>query len=207
MSKRPDRVDLAPPPEVVRVARATLGAIDLDPYSTPAINGLVLAARVYDRDREDLDAVLARPWEVSGEGRVFAGPPTGAGVSRRLLNKLLQEYRSGRVRQAVIWLGHNETLIRVPWLWDFPLCLPFRRLRPCYFDDELEEWRTVAPSDWSAIIYLPPASPPEAFHSGLSRFYVACGPLGRVVLDSNSGDDDWQRHYEVLHGRPFCYRS
>lgn len=207
MSARPDRVDLAPPPEVVRAARATLGAIDLDPYSTALINGLVLAGRIYDRDQEDFDAVLARPWDSRGDGRVFIGPPTGAGVSRRLLHKLLAEYRSGRVRQAVVWLGHNETLIRTPWLWDFPMCLPFRRLRPCYFDDELEEWRSVAPSDWSAIVYLPPASPPEAFHTGFSRFAVAFGALGRVVFDSGSGDDDWQRHYQVLTGRAYDFRS
>lgn len=207
MSDRPERVDLAPPLEVVTAARATMGAIDLDPYSTPLINQLVLAGRIYDRDHEDFNDVIARPWGHDTKGRVFTGPPTGAGATRRLLNKTLMEYRAGRVQQAVIWVGHNETLIRVPWVWDFPLCLPFRRLRPSYWDDELEQWRSVTPSDWSAIVYLPPASPPEEFHTRLSRFHVAFNGMGRIVFDSNSGEDEWQRPYELLTGRAYCYRS
>lgn len=207
MSGTPARVDLAAPPEVVVAARATMGAIDLDPYSTPLINQLVLAARIYDRDQEDFDDVLARPWQCAGEGRLFSAPPTGAGVSRRLLNKTLREYRAGRIQQALLWLGHNETLIKVPWVWDFPLCIPFRRLKPSYWDGELEQWRSVAPSDWSAVVYLPPAAPPEAFHTRLSRFHVAFNGLGRVVFDSNSGEDEWQRPYEVLMGRSYCYHA
>lgn len=207
MSERPARIDLAPPPEVVQAARATMGAIDLDPYSTPSINGLVLAARFYDRDSEDLEAVLARPWEASNGGRLFAGIPAGAGATRRLLNKILREYRGGRINEAFIWIAHNETLIRAPWIWDFPLCLPFRRLRPCYWEDELERWQTVAPSDWSALLYLPPASPPEDFYTKLSRFHSACSPLGRIVFDSNSGEDEWQRAYELRIGSAYDYRS
>lgn len=207
MNEQPPRCELAPPPEVITLARAVLGAIDLDPYSTPAINGLVGAARFHDRDSLDFNALLAMDWDCPGEGRLFAGPPSGAGVTRRLLNKTLREYRAGRIQQALLWLAHNETLIRAPWLWDFPLCIPFRRLRPCFYDDELEQWRTVSPSDWSALLYLPPASPPVAFATALSRFCVAAAPLGRVVFDSSSGDDTWQHSYQSLIGRPYNYRD
>jgi len=207
MSERPAKCDLAPPPEVLTPARAVLGAIDLDPYSTPVINRLVLAARLYDRDRDDIETVLARPWECPGQGRVFLGPPIGAGASRRLLNKTLREYRAGRVRQALIWLGHNETIIRAPWLWDFPLCLPFRRLRPCYYDEELDEFRTVSPSDWSALVYLPPSDSAADFHAHLSRFHVAFAPLGRVVFNQYSGEDDWVAAYQQTMKHPYNYRE
>lgn len=204
---RPDRCDLAPPLDVIQAARSTMGAVDLDPYGSAQNNELVIAARYYDRDTEDFNMVIARDWDCPGEGRVFIGPPAGAGATRRLLNKCLREYRAGRIQQAVIWVAHNETLIRAPWVWDFPICIPFRRLRPCYWDDELEEWRTISPSDWSAIVYLPPASPPEAFYTKLSRFHVSFNAIGRIVFDANSGEDEWVRPYEVLTGKPYNYRE
>jgi hypothetical protein len=207
MGERPSKCDLAPPPPVVAAARAVLGAIDLDPYTTPINNRLTLAGRIYDRDSLDLETVLAEPWDCPGEGRVFLGPPIGAGASRRLLNKTLREYRAGRISQAFIWLGHNETLIRVPWLWDFPLCFPFRRLRPCFYDEELDRFLTVAPSDWSLLAYLPPAGDAELFHSRLSRFHVACTPLGRVVFHQESGDDTWRQSYQLAMGQPYDYRA
>lgn len=205
--ERPDRCELSPPIDVITGARATMGAIDLDPYSTSLNNRLVLAARYYDRDTEDFNQLIAKPWESPGEGRVFAGPPVGAAANRRILNKCLTEYRAGRIQQALIWVAHNETLIRTPWVWDFPICIPFRRLRPCYWDEELEEWRTVSPSDWSAIVYLPPATPPELFYTKLSRFHVSFNAMGRIVFDSNSGEDAWQRPYELLTGKPYSYRD
>lgn len=207
MDRSFDRPDLAPPPEVITQARAVLGAIDLDPYSTPTINQLVLAARIYDRDEEPLEHVVTRPWDVSGDRRLFVGPPVGAAATRRLLNKTLREYRAGRVREAVLWIGHNESIIRCPWLWDFPVCLPFRRLRPCYYDDELEEFRTVSPSDWSAIAYLPPSDSAMLFHNRLSRFHVAFSAIGRCVFNEFSGEGEWEAAYKAVTRRAYDYRA
>lgn len=204
---RPDQCDLAAPAAVIEQARAVLGAIDLDPYTTPINNRLTLAARLYDRDRLDLETVLAQPWEVPGEGRVFVGPPIGAAATRRLVNKTLREYRAGRVREAVLWLGHNETLTRVPWLWDFPICIPFRRLRPCYYDEELDTFRSISPSDWSLVAYLPPSDSADLFHSRLSRFHVAFSVLGRVVFNQHSGEDDWAQAYRIVMKQPYNYRA
>lgn len=207
MSERPPKCDLAAPPVVIELARAVLGGIDLDPYTTPINNRLTLAGRIYDRDRLDIETVLAQNWEAGEKGRVFIGPPIGAGASRRLINKTLREYRAGRVQEAVIWLGHNETLIRAPWLWDFPLCFPFRRLRPCYYDEELDTFRSIAPSDWSLVAYLPLTGDSAAFHSRLSRFHVAFSSMGRVVFNEYSGEDDWPQTYEIAMKHPYDYRG
>jgi len=205
--ERPDKCDLAPPQDVILQARAVMGPIDLDPYSTPVINQLVLAARIYDRDEEEFDSVIARDWEIAGEKRVFVGPPVGAGATRRLLNKTLREYRAGRVEQAICWIGHNESIIRLPWIHDFPICFPFRRLRPCFYDDELEQFISVSPSDWSAVLYLPPAGSANDFHVRLSRFHVAFSSLGRVVFNQYSGEDDWCAAYRSVMRQPFDYRG
>lgn len=203
----PYHCDLGPPAEVVTQARAVLGGIDLDPYSTPSINQLVLAGRIYDRDVELMDDIIARDWTAGGEQRVFLGPPIGAGATRRLMNKTLREYRAGRVREALIWMGHNETMTRCPWLWDFPVCIPFRRLRPCYYDDELEQFRAVSPSDWSAVVYLPPSDTPALYFTKLSRFNVAFASLGRVIVNEYSGEDDWCNGYKALMKHPYNYRE
>lgn len=200
------RLDLAPPQDIILPARSVLGAIDFDPYSTPIINRVVMASRIHDRDQENIEDVLACDWNAPGGKRAFVGVPVGAGATRRLLNKLLREYRAGRIAHAIAWIGHNESIIRMPWLWDFPLCMPFRRLRPSYWDDELETFRTVSPSDWSAVLYLPPADDSYAFHAGLSKFHVAFSPIGRVVFNEYSGEDDWAEAYQVTMKQPYNYR-
>jgi|TARA_X000001036_G_scaffold163327_1_gene155005 hypothetical protein len=203
---RVDRCDLAPPSSVVQGARSVLGAIDLDPYSTKDINRLVTAARYYDRDEESLDDIIRKQWDVPGEGRVFVGAPAGAGLTRRLLNKTLIEYRAGRISHAVLYIGHNEAIIRSPWLWDFPICFPFRRLRPQWWDDELEVFRGISPADWSAVAYLPPPEPNQ-FHTMLSRFHNAFSPVGRVVFNEFSGESDWSDSYKATFGKDYTYRG
>lgn len=201
----PDKIDYGPPIEIVLPARSVLGSIDLDPFSTPKLNRIVTAARIYNRHKLELEDILAKEWDSRGEKRVFVGPPTGAAVTRRLLNKLLREYRAGRVSQAIAWIGHNESLIRMPWVWDFPVCIPFHRLRPCYYDEELDRFRNVSPSDWSAVIYLPPADDAYAFHAGVSRFHVSFAPVGRIVFNQYSGEDDWKEAYEVVMGKSYSF--
>ena len=200
------RVILAPPQDFVLNARAVMGSIDFDPYSTPDINRLVQASRFHDRNTDDLDLLLAQQWDLPGEGRVLVAPPTSAALSRRLINKTIREYRAGRVSQAMIWLSHNETMTKAPWLWDFPACIPFRRLRPCWWDDELETFRAIALSDWSVVFYMPPPDPAQ-FHARVGRFHSMFSPLGRVVFNELSGEGDWERSYKTLLKKPYNYRE
>ena len=204
--RRVSKCDLAPPADVIQGARSVLGTIDLDPYSTKDINRSVLASRFYDKDKETLEEIVHKDWNTSGEGRVFVGSPAGAGLTRRLLNKALTEYRKGRVNHCVIWIAHNESIIRAPWLWDFPICIPFRRVRPQWWDEELETFRGVSPSDWSAIAYLPPTDPSK-FQTMVSRFHNVFGRLGRVVFNEYSGEADWTESYKALYGREYDYRG
>jgi len=198
------RRELAPPPAVIEVARCAMGGIDLDPFSTPEINHIVQAARFLDRD-PSLEVVTGRHWSPAGEQRLLLAVPSGLSLGRALANKLLQEYRAGHVKQAVLWLGSNEVLAACPWIWDFPICLPFRRLAPCYWDDELDKAIRVTPADWSPIVYLPLASPADQFHRSLARFHAAAAPLGRVVLDQWSGEVRWCDSYEAAFRRPYRY--
>jgi len=197
-----DRRDLAPPAAVIEVARCTMGAIDLDPYSSAEVNHVVQAARYLERDA-DLEVVTKRHWSPAGQKRVLLAVPNSIKTSRALANKLLQEYRNGHVLQAVLWFGRSEVLTACPWVWDFPICIPWRRLAPTFWDDELEQSARSNPTDWSPIVYLPPASPAQVFTSGLARFHAAAAPYGRVVLDQWSGETRWRDCYRAATGRDY----
>lgn len=194
------RRQLSPPKAVVEVARATMGSIDLDPYSTEEANRLVQAARYLDRD-DDPEIVTGRHWSPAGSKRLFLGIHSNIGITRALLEKALAEYRGGHVNEAILWFNANEALTHCPWLWDFPICLPFRRLAPCFWDDELEKYIRVQPATWSAIAYLPVASPAELFARSVARFHAAAGALGRVVMDQWSGEGLWEAAYRAGPGR------
>jgi hypothetical protein len=204
--ERPSWSAWAPPREVILMARAVLGAVDLDPFSLPVINRAVMAKRFYDRSLEGVDDICARDWNAPGEGRAFVAPPGTAAEGRRILNKTLREYRAGRIRQALIWISHNENLIRCPWLWDYPVCIPFRRLKPLFWDDDWGEFVDVTPADWSAVVYLPPPDTAVDFHANLSKFHVSFSAFGRVVFNQFSGEGDWEEAYAAYMRKPYDFR-
>jgi hypothetical protein len=188
------------------VARCTMGSIDLDPYSTRDVNRIVQAARFTERSQDPVIAAgrfrVQIGTSVSPGKRVLLAVPAGLRMARALAERLLKDYRSGSVSQAIFWCGNSEILSGCPWLWDFPICLPFRRLAPRYWDDEIEQPVRVSPAGWSPIIYLPPASPSESFQRGLAAFCSAANPYGRVVFDQWSGDNNWwPASYQALTGK------
>ena len=197
------RVDLAPARDFVAAARMTMGGVDLDPYSNRLINQLVLARRFYDRDSESLESILAKPWQVPDGRRILVAPPVGAAETRGLIAKTLREYRKGHIEQACLLLSHNETVRTAPWIWDFPVCIPFRRLRPCYWDDELDNFRNISPSGWSLIVYLPPILEASRFHDHVGRFHQGFSHLGRIVFNEYSGEDSWREAYKLLTGKTY----
>jgi hypothetical protein len=207
MNEQDYRGHFAPPVNVIQAARAVMGAIDLDPFSTPLNNRLVTAARIYNCEMIHIDDILHRNWQCGDQQRVFLGTPTGATLSRRLLNKTLREYRDGRITQAVLWIAMHESMIRHPWIWDFPVCIPYRRLRASWYDDEFDRWQPVNAATWSFVVYLPPATPNTEFLAKLSRFSVAFSPIGRVVFNEFSGEDDWLDSFRLSMKKPYDFRG
>ena len=199
-----NRVHLGPPPVLVQASKAVMGAIDFDPFTTPDLNRLVCAAKIYDRNEGDLETAVTMDWDIPGEKRVFAGCAHGAEWTRKLMNKTIREYRKGNVDQAILWVSNNETLTKCPWVWEFPVCIPFRRLRPTYWCDELETHRSVSPSAWSAVVYIPPADP-KGFHTKLSRFHNSFFNIGAVVFNELSGQGDWETGYRVGMKKKYDY--
>lgn len=179
-----------------------MGGIDLDPYSTAEVNHVVQAARYLDRSPH-IEIAAGRHWSPAGDKRVFLGIPSGVPLGKAMAKKLLNEYRAGHIREAIFWPGSNEVITRCPWIFDFPVCFPFSRLAPQFWDDELEKTIRVAPANWSPLIYLPVAWPSSACQASLSRFHTAASHHGRVVMDRWSGESHWRDSYRSSMKRDY----
>jgi len=110
--------DLPPPPSddncewytpgfIVEGARATLGAIDLDPASCDAANRVVKARSIYTVESNG----LAQMWS----GRVWMNPPYGRELVEQFTEKLVSHFLAGDVTSALCltnnctetdWWGH-----------------------------------------------------------------------------------------------------
>lgn len=88
------------PPEILAAARDVLGAIDLDPASSPAAQRRVRARRYFTAAEDG----LARRWH----GRVWLNPPYAQPHIARFVAKLVAELAAGRVAAAIL-LTHNYT--------------------------------------------------------------------------------------------------
>jgi ParB family chromosome partitioning protein len=88
------------PSVYVEAARATMGVIDLDPASNEHAQNTVKAGKFHS----EADDGLAHKWY----GCVWMNPPYGRGIMSKFIFKLVEEFKSGRVTQAVI-VTHNYT--------------------------------------------------------------------------------------------------
>lgn len=151
------------PAAIVEPVRLLLGAIDLDPASCAAANGVVRAARYYTREEDG----LRRPWS----GRVWLNPPygrTGQRSNQELWSRrLLAEWRAGNVSEAVLLVNAATEATWFQALWPHPICFVAGRIR---------FWRPDAPAahptHGSALVYLGPQ---------VARFGTLFRPLGPVV--------------------------
>jgi hypothetical protein len=143
------------PEHVVLAARRTLGAFDLDPASSVAMNERIGASRYIGLP----DDGLKHSWH----GRVFLNPPGGLTPKKWKVRyatrsnatawwrKLAEEYASHHVTAAV-FIGFTLELLRSAqggkWAhpFDFTICVPSERL--CFAGDD--------PTHANVIVYLGP---------------------------------------------------
>ena len=71
-----------------------MGAIDLDPASDAEFNKTVKAAKFFDIEHNG----LLQEWH----GRVFLNPPFSYPLIRQFVTKLIEEYESGRMTEAIM---------------------------------------------------------------------------------------------------------
>lgn len=125
------------PARYVEAARRVMGGIDLDPASCELANRTVKATRYYTKEQNG----LAQDWY----GRVWLNPPygqpalTASGRSaggnsiqnsllRKFIFKLLDEYVSGNVTQALLCVTSDTDAAWFQPLWQFLICFTSHRV-------------------------------------------------------------------------------
>ncbi len=113
------------PARYVEAARDVMGGIDLDPASSEIANQTVKAERYYTKAENG----FTHPWY----GNVWLNPPYGKLSNKSILEawirRLIQCYKYGDIKQAVLLATTN---IEAPWfslLWEYPICFVDHEIR------------------------------------------------------------------------------
>jgi ParB family chromosome partitioning protein len=154
--------DWMTPMPIVEAARATMGAIDLDPASSAQANRRIGATDYYTVSDNGL---AARWW-----GRVWLNWPYGPRENQLWPAKLLAEYESGHVKQActISYAATSEAWFQP--FYQFPICFLAGRTQ---FIDPLTEAPAEAPTKGCCVVYLGPHG---------DRFIGEFSRLGHVMI-------------------------
>lgn len=131
------------PPEFIAAAKATMGAIDLDPASSAEANEAIGAKRIYTAQDES----LARQWK----GRVWMNPPYARPLVDQFCEKLAEEAAAERVSEACVLVNNATETSWFQCLTDVTAAVFFPAKRVKFWKSDGTE---SAPLQGQAVLYL-----------------------------------------------------
>jgi phage N-6-adenine-methyltransferase len=151
------------PADYIEAARCVMGGIDLDPASCDAAQETIQAGTYYTKQ----DDGLAMPWS----GRVWLNPPYSTPLIRHFVSKLIEEYYSGNVTEAVILTNNSSD---TGWFHDL-----LSRYPACFTRGRVQFWRPnhddFGARQGQTLFYL--GSNVTAFRDTFSQFGQVVGRL------------------------------
>ncbi len=164
-----------------------MGRIDFDPTSDPLQQVLV--------DSTSVPSIEVNPLQEHWTGNCFVAPKGAVRNTRIWLNKTVSEYRNGHIKQFVFFTNASEIVRSAPVAFDFPLCVPFKRVKQLRATPE--GFKPVSPSTWNVIIYGPPMTAVLTDVDKISLFYSTFRDIGRVIFNEWAGDN-WQKDLDFF---------
>mgnify|MGYP006247319113 FL=1 len=180
------KLPLYPTPQLIDRAREVMGSIDFDPTSDPVQQVLV--------DATSVPGIEVNPLQEHWHGNVWVAPKGAVRDSRIWLNKTLDEYRNGYIKSFVFFSSASELLRAAPVVWDYPICIPFKRVKQLRATST--GFEPVSPSTWNLIIFGPPTSQALTDIDRVSLFYSHFRDVGRVIYSEFAGDN-WSKDLEL----------
>lgn len=165
-----------------------MGSIDFDPTSDPVQQVLVEATAV--------PKIEVNPLHETWEGNVWVAPKGAVRDCRIWLNKTLHEYRQGHIKSFVYFSSASELLRAAPVVWDYPMCIPFKRVKQLRATSD--GFVSICPSTWNLIVYGPPLDQTLNDIDKVSLFYSTFRDIGRVIYNEYAGDN-WSKDLEYFN--------
>lgn len=186
------KLPLYPTPQLIERARTVMGTIDYDPTTDPVQQVLVNATSI--------PSMEVNPLQEQWHGNVWVAPKGAVRNSRIWLNKTISEYRNGHINSFVYFTSASEILRAAPVIWDYPMCIPFKRVKQLRATKD--GFEPVCPSTWNCLIYGPPMDQVISDIDKITLFYNTFRDIGRVIYNEYAGDN-WQKdleYYEEAKG-------
>ena len=186
------KLPLYPTPQLIERARQVMGSIDFDPTSDPVQQVLV--------DATSVPALESNPLQEHWHGNVWVAPKGAVRNTRVWLNKTINEYRNNYINSFVFFTSASEIVRATPVIWDYPVCIPFRRIKQ--LRATTKGFEPVCPPTWNVLIYGPPLDATISDIDKVTLFYNTFRDIGRIIFNEYSGDN-WSKdleHYEEHRG-------
>ena len=181
------KLPLYPTPQLIERARSVMGSIDFDPTSDPVRQVLV--------DAVSVPTIEVNPLQEHWHGNVWVAPKGAVRDNRIWLNKTISEYRNGYIKSFVFFSSASELLRAAPVIWDYPVCIPFKRVKQ--LRATANGFESVSPSTWNLLIYGPPVDQTLTDIDKVSLFYNTFRDVGRVIYSEFAGDS-WSKDLEYF---------
>ena len=186
------KLPLYPTPQLIERARQVMGSIDFDPTSDPVQQVLV--------DATSVPSIESNPLQEHWHGNVWVSPKGAVRNTRIWLNKTVNEYRNNHIKSFVFFTSASEIIRATPIIWDYPVCIPFRRIKQLRATSS--GFESVCPSTWNVLIYGPPLDAAVSDIDKISLFHNTFRDIGRIICNEYAGDS-WSKdleHYENYKG-------
>lgn len=181
------KLPLYPTPELIERARTVMGSIDFDPTSDPVQQVLVNATSV--------PSIEVNPLQEHWHGNVWVSPKGAVRDCRIWLTKTINEYRNGFINSFVYFCSASELIRAAPVIWDYPICIPFKRIKQ--LRATATGFEAVSPSTWNVLIYGPPLDQTLNDMDKVSLFYSTFRDAGRIIYNEYAGDN-WAKDLEYF---------
>ena len=172
------KLPLYPTPQLIERAREVMGSIDFDPTSDPVQQVLV--------DATSVPTLEINPLNTHWSGNVFVSPKGAVRNSRIWFDKTISEYRNGYIDSFVFFSSASELLRASPVIWDYPVCIPFKRIKQLKATSE--GFEPVCPSTWNLIVYGPPTDQVLSNIDRVQLFHDTFRDIGRIIVNEFAGD-------------------